>query len=87
MLVGMGLVISFLSVMILVNFNHVSTKGYTIKFLEVRQQELYEENELLKKDLLERKALSELSYTEKAASMVFPRDVQFVRGNTALALK
>lgn len=85
-LMSMGLLISFLSVMMLVNFNHVSTKGYTIKYLEVKQQGLYEENELLKKDLLEKKALTQLSVTEKANSMVRPRDITYIRGHTALAL-
>ncbi|MFC1810302.1 hypothetical protein ACFLZH_02275 [Patescibacteria group bacterium] len=85
-LMSMGLLISFLSVMMLVNFNHVSTKGYTIKYLEVQQQGLYEENEILKKDLLEKKALTQLSVTEKANSMIRPRDIMYVRGHTALAL-
>lgn len=86
MILSMGLLITFLSVSMLVNFNHVSTKGYTIKYLEVQQQALYEENELLKKDLLEKKALSQLSLSEKANSMRLPGNVEFVRGNTALAL-
>jgi len=86
MLLSMGLLITFLSISMLVNFNHVSTKGYTIKYLEVQQQTLYEENELLKKDLLEKTALTQLSLTEKAKTMRRPGEIQFVRGNTALAL-
>ncbi len=86
MILSMGLLITFLSVSMLVNFNHVSTKGYTIKYLEVQQQALYEQNELLKKDLLEKKALSQLSLTDKANSMRTPSEIHFVRGNTALAL-
>lgn len=87
MLMSMALVISFLSVMMLVNFNHVSTKGYTIKYLEVQQQQLWEENELIKKDLLEKKALSALSLSEKARSMVKPGEAVYVSGYTALAQK
>lgn len=87
MLVSMGLIISFLSVMMLVNFNKVSTKGYTIKYLEVQQQQLWEENELLKKDLLEKKALSAMSITEKANSMVRPGELTYVFGYSALAHK
>jgi len=86
LMLSMGLVISFLSVSMLVNFNHVSTKGYTIKYLEVKQQELYEENELLKKDLLEKKALTQLSLSEKANSMVRPGEMAYVRGVSALAM-
>jgi hypothetical protein len=87
MLASMALVISFLSVMMLVSFNHVSTKGYTIKYLEVQQQKLWEENELLKKDLLEKKALSALSLSEKANSMIRPGDVSYVSGYSAIAKK
>jgi hypothetical protein len=87
MLMSMAMVISFLSVMMLVNFNHVSTKGYTIKYLEVQQQKLWEENELIKKDLLERKALSALSLSEKANSMVKPGEAIYVSGYKALAQK
>ncbi len=87
MLMSMALVISFLSVMMLVNFNHVSTKGYTIKYLEVQQRRLYEENEQIKKDLLERKALTALSISEKASAMVRPGSAEYVSGYTALAKK
>jgi len=87
MLMSMALVISFLSVMMLVNFNHVSTKGYTIKYLEVQQQKLWEENELIKKDLLEKKALSALSLSEKANRMVKPGEAIYVSGYKALAQK
>ncbi len=86
MIFSLGLAVTFLSVSMLVNFNHVSTKGYTIKYLEVQQQGLYEENEMLKKELLEKKALSQLALTEKASSMRLPSDIQFVRGNSAIAL-
>lgn len=87
MLTSVAMVISFLSVMMLVNFNHVSTKGYTIKYLEVQQQKLWEENELIKRDLLERKALSALSLSEKASSMVKPGEAIYVSGYKALAQK
>lgn len=87
MLASMAFIISFLSVMMLVHFNQVSTKGYTIKYLEVKQQQLWEENELLKKDLLEKKALSALSLSEKANSMVKPGDMTYVFGYSALAHK
>ena len=85
-MLSMGIVISFLSVSMLVNFNHVSTKGYTIKYLEVKQQALYEENEILQKNLLEKKALTQMSISEKANSMVRPGEMAYVRGTTALAM-
>ena len=87
LLMSMTFVVGFLSVMMLVNFNHVSTKGYTIKYLEVQQQKLWEENELIKKDLLEKKALSALSLSEKANSMVKPGEPIYVSGYSALAQK
>jgi len=77
---------SFLSVMMLVNFNKISTKGYTIKYLEVQKQQLWEENEVLKKDLLEKKALSEMSYGAKAESMVRPGNVAYISGHNTVAL-
>jgi hypothetical protein len=82
-----GLVISFLSVMMLVHFNHVATKGYTIKYLEVQQQNLWEKNEQLKKDLLKEKALTLLMETEKAKSMIKPPEVTYVIEHSALAKK
>lgn len=83
--VTMCVTISFLSIMLLVHFNKVATKGYTIKYLEVQQQQLWEENEILKKELLEKKALTDMRITEKAASMGSPKHVSYVTGHTALA--
>ena len=87
LLMSMIFVVSFLSVMMLVNFNHVSTKGYTIKYLEVQQQKLWEQNELIKKDLLAKKALSTLSLSEKANKMIKPGEPIYVSGYSALAQK
>ncbi|MCD6109972.1 hypothetical protein J7J83_04405 [bacterium] len=87
MLMSVALVISFLSVMTLVNFNHISTKGYTIKYLEVQQQQLWEQNERIKKDLLENKSLSALTLSEKANRMVKPGDAIYVSKYTVLAQK
>lgn len=85
MMVSMGFFISFLSVMMLVNFNKASTKGYTIKYLEVQQQGLWEENQELQKDLLEQKALTGLLETEKAKSMVKPGKITYVSGHSTVA--
>ncbi len=84
-MVSMGLFISFLSVMMLVNFNMASTKGYTIKYLEVQQQELWEKHEEIKKDLLQQKALSVLIESEKARSMVKPGKISYVAGHSTVA--
>lgn len=85
LILSIGFLISFLSVTMLVNFNKVSTKGYTIKYLEVRQQQLWEEHEQLKKDLLEKKALSVLNATEKAQTMVKPGQITYVSGHKTIA--
>lgn len=87
MIVSMGITISFLSVMMLVHFNQVSTRGYTIKYLEVQRQELVEQNEIIQKDLLEKKALTELAATDKANSMIKPGSVAYVSGYSAIAQK
>lgn len=87
MIVAMGITISFLSVMMLVHFNQVSTRGYTIKYLEVQRQELIQKNEIIQNDLLERKALTMLSATDKANSMVKPGKVTYVSGYSAIAQK
>jgi hypothetical protein len=86
MIVVLGVFMSFLSIMMLVSFNKVSTKGYTIKYLEVQKQQLWEENEVLKKDLLEKKAISQMSYSAKAESMVRPGDVAYISGHNTVAL-
>ncbi|MBN1494138.1 hypothetical protein JW911_00160 [Candidatus Peregrinibacteria bacterium] len=87
MIVSMGITISFLSVMMLVHFNQVSTRGYTIKYLEVKRQELIEQNEIIQNNLLEKKALTMLSVTDKANSMHKPSDVHYVSGYSAIAKK
>jgi len=87
MIVGMGITISFLSVTMLVHFNQVSTRGYTIKYLEVKRQELVEQNEIIQKDLLEKKALSVLAASDKASSMIKPGSVAYVSGYSAIASK
>lgn len=81
----MGVCVSFLSVAMLVNFNKVATKGYTIKNLEVQQKQLWIEHEQLKKDLLEQKALYTISVSEKASGMVNPRHVTYVSGSKSIA--
>lgn len=83
----MGIFISFLSVNLLVHFNKASTKGYTIKYLEVQQKELWDENEILKKELLEKTSLGAMRMTAKAESMGAPQNVSYVSGRTALAQK
>lgn len=81
----MGCIVSFLSVTMLIHFNKNATKGYTIKYLEVKQQELIEQNKIIKNELLEKQALLSLSQTEKAASMVKPRQVSYVTPHNTLA--
>lgn len=87
MIISMGITICFLSVLMLVHFNQVSTKGYTIKYLEVQRQELLQANEIIQKDLLEKQSLSMLSLSDKANSMVKPAQVKFVSGYSAIAQK
>jgi hypothetical protein len=85
LIMSVAVFISFLSVVMLVNFNKVSTKGYTIKYLEVQNRQLWEEHELLKKELLQKKALSSLNVTEKASNMIKPGQITYTTGHTALA--
>lgn len=85
LIMGIGVFASFLSVAMLVNFNKVSTKGYTIKHLEVQQKQLWNEHEQLKKDLLEQKALYVINASEKASAMVEPGKISYVSGHKAIA--
>jgi len=83
----MGVFASVMSLLILVNFNKVSTKGYTIKYLEVQQQKLWDENEEIKRNLLDMKALSSISLTDKAGTMVKPRNIEYISSYSSIAKK
>jgi hypothetical protein len=51
----------------------------------VQNRQLWEEHELLKKELLQKKALSSLNVTEKASNMIKPGQITYTTGHTALA--
>lgn len=85
--VTMGVFACVMSLMILINFNKVSTKGYTIKYLEVQQQSLWDQNEQIKRDILDLKSLSTISLTDKAGTMVRPGHIEYVSPYSTIAQK
>jgi len=84
-IVGLGVVAALMSTLFLINFNNVATNGYALKHVERNHQELVDQYEIQNMKLAELASMRTIIQSEKVSSMRHPRNVMFVRGNTAVA--
>jgi hypothetical protein len=82
---GLAVVAILMSLLYLMNFNQVATKGYDLRRLEVARQQLLNQYEIKNMKLTETKALSSIISSDRISAMRQPGEVTFVRGNTAIA--
>ncbi len=78
--------IALTSVIYLVNFNQVAMKGYDIKRLDDEYRQLLDTNERGQNQLSELTSLARIRESEKVQTMVRPRNVIYVRGDTVMAV-
>ena len=85
-LVGLLVVVGIaLSMLYLLHFNQVATKGYDLKRLEVDRQHLMDQNQLSNMNIDRVKSMPTILASGRLQRMVRASDVAFVRGDTAIA--
>lgn len=84
-IVGLVIVGVAMSVLYLMHFNQVATKGYDLKRLEVDRQQLMDQNQLSNMNIDRVKSMPSILASSRIQGMVKGNNVAFVRGETALA--
>lgn len=84
-IVGLILASVLLSVLYLMHFNQVATKGYDLKRIESSHKQLMDQYDIGNIKLAEAKSLNTMIESGRMEGMRRPKDVIYVRGSTALA--
>ncbi|MEZ4087501.1 MAG: hypothetical protein R3B71_04170 [Candidatus Gracilibacteria bacterium] len=84
-IIGLMGMVAFLSFAYLAHFHTVATKGYELRRLEADRQQLLNQYEIKNMRLAEMQSLTTIVESEKANSMRRANQIEFVRGNSALA--
>ena len=74
-----------LSMLYLLHFNQVATKGYDLKRLEVDRQHLLDQNQLSSTSIDRVKSMPTILHSARIQRMVKASEISFVRGDSALA--
>lgn len=74
-----------MSILYLMHFNQVATKGYDLKRLEVDRQQLMDQNQVSNMNIDKVKSMDAILGSHRIQRMVRANNVSFVRGDTALA--
>lgn len=85
LIVGLIFVAVAMSMLYLMHFNQVATKGYDLKRLEVDRQQLMDQNQMSNMNIDKVKSLDAITGSARIQRMVKANNVSFVRGDTALA--
>ncbi len=84
-IVGFIALALLMSILHLIHFNKVATKGYELKRLDANHQQLLSQYEIKNMQLAEYQSLNNIVVSDRVAMMRRPVSVTFVSGNTALA--
>lgn len=84
-IIGLMGMVAFLSFAYLAHFHTVATKGYELRRLEADRNQLLNQYEIKNMRLAEMQSLTTIVESEKANTMRRANQIEFVRGNTALA--
>ena len=84
-IIGLGLFAAGMSTLYLMNFNKVATSGYALRRVERDHQGLVDQYQIQNMKLAELASLTHIAQTETVEGMRYPKNVVFVRGNTAVA--
>jgi len=85
LIVGLIVVAVMMSMLYLMHFNQVATKGYDLKRLEVDRQQLLDQNQVSNSNIDQVKSMPSILQSNRIQRMVRANNVSFVRGDTALA--
>lgn len=85
LIVALVVVALAMSMLYLMHFNQVATKGYDLKRLEVNRQQLMDQNQVSNMNIDKVKSMGTIMASTRIQTMVKANDVSFVRGDTALA--
>jgi hypothetical protein len=77
--------VCIMSIMFLVHYNNMATKGYVLKKLDVERQKLITEQEIKDMHLAEVRSLEAIQTRTIVAKMVNMNEPQFVREDTGIA--
>ena len=86
-MVGFIALALLMSVLHLMHFNNVASRGCALKRLDASHQQLLSQYEITNMKLAEYKSLNNIVASDKVDTMRRPANVMFVSGNTALASK
>ncbi len=85
LIVGLIFAAVAMSMLYLMHFNQVATKGYDLKRLEVDRQQLMDQNQMSNMNIDKVKSMDAITGSARIQRMVKANNVSFVRGDTALA--
>lgn len=87
LIVSLVIFVALITVITLVFSARQVTKGYVLNSLEAKHQELMRENENRDMQISQVRSLTFIQESSKVQSMVEPRQVVFVNGETTIAKK
>jgi len=79
------LIVAAITVTTLIFSTKQVTKGYVLNALDAETQKLIKEQEVYDMEISKLRALNDIKKSSKVEAMVYPRDIAFVNGDTALA--
>lgn len=85
LIVGLVVLAMAMSMLYLLHFNQVATKGYDLVRLEADRQQLLDHNQLSNRSIDQVKSMDSILKSNRIGRMVKANNVTFVRGDSALA--
>lgn len=85
LIVGLMILVVFMSVLYLMHFNEVATTGYDLTRLQMNLQQLTDVSQVNNIDIARAKSLQSILNSPRVATMVKANSFIYVSGNTAIA--
>lgn len=85
LIVGLIILAVMMSILYLMHFNQVATKGYDLVRLEADRQQLLDHNQLSNRSIDQVKSMDSILKSNRISRMVKANNITFVRGDSAIA--
>jgi hypothetical protein len=85
LIVGLIILAVMMSILYLMHFNQVATKGYDLVRLEADRQQLLDHNQLSNRSIDQVKSMDSILHSNRISRMVKANNITFVRGDSAIA--
>ncbi len=85
LIVGLIILAVMMSILYLMHFNQVATKGYDLVRLEADRQQLLDHNQLSNRSIDQVKSMDSILKSNRIGRMVKANNITFVRGDSAIA--